>query len=114
MSNITHKNNDEIEMKLLAIKILPLMTAKLEAEIAAIEVLTGYPHYKLLLKQMQFIYTAFGITDKTSDFLSGKLEINPPLKAVFRNYLLNALKLTEAPLSKIRIISQRIAQIKTS
>jgi hypothetical protein len=114
MNKTIYKQNDQIELKILAIKVLPLMTGKLESTVEMLENATGYPHYKLLLKQIQFIYAALGITDEASEFLNGKLIINAELKAIFKNYLLEALKQIDAPLSKIRIISQRIAQIKTS
>jgi hypothetical protein len=114
MKKIIHKKNEQMELKILAIKVLPLMTGKLEASVEMVEAATGYPHHQLLLKQIQFIYAALGLTDEASDFLNGKLIINIELKAIFKNYLLESLKQTDAELSKIRIITQRIAQIKTS
>lgn len=111
MSNVIDKNND-FEMKILAIKLLPIMTEKLETSVQEVEDATTYPHYKLLLKQIQFIYQALGVKDESSDFVSGKLVINHSLKVILTNYLLDSLNILNVEENKIRIIKQRIEQIK--
>jgi len=92
--------NNIIEMKILAAKLIPLMITKLQNE-----------ENNLLVKQIQFIYAALGAADPKSDFLSTKLELDSATKELFKNNLLEALKSTDATLSAIRIIKQRIGKI---